>query len=346
MAFPTRRTLTFVDDWQAKSWTRTTGSSLIDEPVLMFHIARAHNPNVTAKRKLVPPGPGYYKWPLLRYSSLLDPAAVAPATLRLVSGIKRIDGRKRAIISEDFGLGFAGVTMRRLGVNWYVTKHELRRLREVWAVGARAWGVSRTTVEAVANWLSTGLKGADLIGYSRKHGKWVILEAKGSSRDPATTAASNLIASAMSQLATTTASSTPPAGLAVSRMISICFLSRSPAWQTTVYVDDPPDEGADDASLSTLIDAAIATIHYDWVAGLLHAAEPNLEAQAHREGDMAYAMDLGADTRFSWHVSSQAMRLLETMQAEPDNLPDPDLLGVIAEELGDKTWLGGLDFRI
>jgi hypothetical protein len=157
------------------------GFATIELGDLVRHITRAQDPNLPGFDPAATIAE-YAVWPFYRYGPLLSSRAL----LRGLGVIDRLDPRKKGIVAEDVGLGFAAHAMARLGASPMMTKWEIgqrdRRARlEAMLVQA---GQPPSMANRVGDLISRGLGGADFIGHSLAMGGWVVCESKGSLGEP------------------------------------------------------------------------------------------------------------------------------------------------------------------
>lgn len=161
------------------------GQATIELGDLIKNITRAQDPNLPG---FDPAGivPDYPLWPFHRYGPLL----LLHRWLRGRSVVDRLDPRKKGIVAEDIGLGFAAHAITRFGASPMLTKWEFgqrdRRRTLIPMLGAA--GMTPRRASQAATHLTKGLSGADFIGFSPTRQEWVVCESKGSVNEPPTPA--------------------------------------------------------------------------------------------------------------------------------------------------------------
>jgi len=326
-------TRTFEARWRAMAPPPglDAGSNAIGLGHFFRYVTRAQDPNVPglALGRRVP---GYAAWPYFRYA----PMIASQPRLALSDWAGELDARKKGIVAEDFGLGFAMLACMRLGVMGLLTKWEFAQTARYEALEKRLvdLGISGAKdVRKAAEALGNGLRGVDFVGYAPSSDKWVLCESKGSMGAPATDKA--ILAAHEKWIAAATALpekiSDVPAGIehglvqAVStdrrlrgagisntiKLVAATWLAQEPDQSSVDYVD-PDVERFVDGELGIALTELVLEGHYDWIAGFLgvpgglwagRTVDGN-SSRANLLGDVAFAREvvipLGPDR--SWRL--------------------------------------------
>jgi hypothetical protein len=161
------------------------GQATIELGDLIKNITRAQDPNLPGfdPASIVA---DYPFWPFHRYGPLL----LSHRWLRGRSVVDRLDPRKKGIVAEDIGLGFAAHAMSRLGASPMMTKWEIgqRDRRRTLIPMLVAAGMTPRQASQSATHMTKGLSGADFVGFSPTRREWVVCESKGSVNEPPTPA--------------------------------------------------------------------------------------------------------------------------------------------------------------